>query len=383
MESRSKEGLNKEFFNYYLNSSLPSMRSGLLFTCGLFIIFAILNQFLFPDTPKQLYYFRFGLILPFMLISVLVIYIKALRNHLHLTYIIINLCISLIIFFVGATSSTDQVGYRYYFAWVMLVIIGLCTFYRLQYRTLLIIGGVQLLAYILATLVNGNYHSEPIQFVNNLFFVLSMGSLGFFMTYTIEKLNWKNFLHQKAVSDNYKKLVLEMKERKEAEAALLQSENLYQNTLNSIPDWIYVIDEDFRFVMLNSSLHEEHLRQGFPVNCIGKKINRVYPYISSSTLDEMNMVFRTGKILIGEQKLDLGNKTIYGETRKVPIFKDNKVIQVMTIFRDRSKEKEVEELKLKNAEQKEIMLREIHHRCLLYTSPSPRDRQKSRMPSSA
>ena len=26
---------------------------------------------------------------------------------------------------------------------------------------------------------------------------------------------------------------------------------------------------------------------------------------------------------------------------------------------------------------------ELHHVCLLYTSPSPRDRQKSRMPSSA
>ena len=48
--------------------------------------------------------------------------------------------------------------------------------------------------------------------------------------------------------------------------------------------------------------------------------------------------------------------------RKVPIYKDHEVIQVMTILRDRSKEKEVEELKHKNAEQKEIMLREIHHR---------------------
>jgi two-component sensor histidine kinase len=34
----------------------------------------------------------------------------------------------------------------------------------------------------------------------------------------------------------------------------------------------------------------------------------------------------------------------------------------MTIMRDRSKEKEIEELKQKNIEQKEIMLKEIHHR---------------------
>ena len=41
------------------------------------------------------------------------------------------------------------------------------------------------------------------------------------------------------------------------------------------------------------------------------------------------------------------------------------------------KAKEAEELKAKEAE------KEIKKTCLLYTSPSPRDRQKSRMPSSA
>jgi len=362
MGNRSKEGLNKEFRDYYLNSSLPRMRLGLLLTCVLFLVFALINHFLFPDAPGQVYFLRFGIIVPFMLISVLVMYIKALRNHLHFIYIVLNFLICIVIFLIGATSSIGQNGYEYYFAWVMLVIIGLFIFYRLQFRTLLIIGGLQLLAYLLATLVNGNYLANPSLYINNLFFVVSMFSLGFFMTYIIEKLNWKNFLHQKAVSDNYKKLVLEMKERKDVEAALLQSEHLYQNTLNSIPDWIYVIDEEFRFVMFNSSLQEEHARQGYPVNCVGKKIHQIYPFISSETLEELKLVFRTGEIHLGEQKVDLGKKTIYGETRKVPIFKDKRVIQVMTILRDRSKEKEVEELKLKNAEQKEIMLREIHHR---------------------
>lgn len=362
MEIRSKQGLDKEFLNYYLNSSLPSMRAGLLFTLVLFIIFAILNQFFFPNSKEHVYYIRFGIILPFLLLSVLVMYLPSFRNHLHKIYLIINLCICLVVFLVGIYSSPNQKGYEYYFAWVMLVIIGLNTFYRLEFKILLLVSGIQILAYITATLMNHTYQASPGMYVNNLFFVLSMASLGFFMTYTIEKLNWKNFIHQKTVSENYKKLLAEMKERKEVEAALMRSEELYQSTLNSIPDWIYVIDEDFRFVMLNNSLRSEHLRQGFPHDSIGKKITRVYPYISPETLEELKFVFRTGKILNGEQELDLGNKTIYAETRKVPIFKDQKVVQVMTIVRDKSKEKEVEELKLKNAQQKEIMLREIHHR---------------------
>ena len=38
---------------------------------------------------------------------------------------------------------------------------------------------------------------------------------------------------------------------------------------------------------------------------------------------------------------------------------------------------------LRILEEMQVPLNRIHHLCLLYTSPSPRDRQKSRMPSSA
>jgi two-component sensor histidine kinase len=182
------------------------------------------------------------------------------------------------------------------------------------------------------------------------------------MSYILQNINWKNFLHQKALSSNYKKLLLESKERVTAETALRNSEIQLHDILDSIPDWIYVVDENFRFVMLNSSLKAEHLRQGFLEDCIGKKITKVYPFISKKTLEELEIVFKTGQILIGEQNFELIDKKIYGETRKVPIFRDHKVVQVVTILRDRSREQEVNELKIKNIEQKEIMLREIHHR---------------------
>jgi two-component sensor histidine kinase len=47
---------------------------------------------------------------------------------------------------------------------------------------------------------------------------------------------------------------------------------------------------------------------------------------------------------------------------KVPIVKDGHVIKVALMIRDRSKEKELNELRKKNIEQKEVLLREIHHR---------------------
>ena len=66
--------------------------------------------------------------------------------------------------------------------------------------------------------------------------------------------------------------------------------------------------------------------------------------------------------MISERKVKLNGKTLFCELIKVPVFQDQKVIKVITVIRDRSKEKEIEVLKQKSADEKEILLREIHHR---------------------
>jgi len=362
MEGRSKKELNREFYQYYLESSLQSMRYGLVFTTVLFLVFAFISALFFPDNTEREYYLRFGIAIPFIIFSIAVTYIKPLKKHLNLIYIVVNILLCFSIFIIGVTSKPAQKGYEFYYAWVMLTIIGFFIFYRLSFRALIMIGGLQLFAYILATILNGTFHANPMLYVNNLFFIVAMSSLGFFLTYLIQNLNRKNFIHQKALSENNKKLLSEIKERRRAEEDHNRVARQYEETLDSIPDWIYVVDEDKRFVILNTALKEEHLRQGFWIDCRGKKITGEYPLISVNTISHIGKVFETGMILISEENFQLSDKTIYAETRMVPVFKDRKVVQVITIIRDRSKEKEVEELKVRNNEQKEVMLREIHHR---------------------
>ncbi|MEI7499995.1 MAG: histidine kinase dimerization/phosphoacceptor domain -containing protein [Bacteroidota bacterium] len=362
MNEISRKDLNKEFQDHYLMSSLLSIRLGLFLTLFLFFCFAISDVLFFPNTPEQNFYIHFLIILPVLIISVIVTYIRSMYKWVHLIYIIMNLEVGLALFYFAITTKPSNEGLEYYYSWVMLVVIGLFTFYRLQFITLISIGVFQVVAFVIASIYNGTYLQTPFVFFNNLFFILAIYIIGFLMAFMFRKLNWKNFLHTKVLSNNYRKLSLEIEERKQVEKSLQQSESLYINTLNSIPDWIYVVDRELRFVILNSSLQEEHLRQGFPINCIGKKITKIYPYIPSSTIDEINHIFSSGEIITGEQQFFLRDKTIYGETRKVPIFKDNIVIQVMIIMRNRSKEKEIEALKQKNIDQKETMLREIHHR---------------------
>lgn len=362
MSIGSRRELKREFQQHHLISSLTSMRLGFLVTLILFSFFMIFNRIFYPDAPEGQFYNRLWIMVPMLILCIGVSYIKPLYKNLNTIYFILNTILSFGIFIIGYRSEFLEKGYDFYYAWVMLVIIGLFSFFRVRFLDLVVLGIMQVLSYAFGTLLNGTFSANKFIFFNNLFFVLAIYSIGFLMAYAIRNLSWKNFLHQRALSNNYKKLLKEIEEKNLAENELKHSEILYHNTLNSIPDWIYVVDKELRIVLINSALESEHQRQGYPADTLGKKLIRVYPYIPQSTLDEIRHVFSTGETVVGEQKFFLRDKSIFGETHKVPIFKGDEVVQVMTILRDRSKAKEVEELKQRNAEQKEVMLREIHHR---------------------
>ena len=362
MGNQSEKDLQKEFQDFFMISSLPAMRIGLLLTLVMFSGFAVFNTIFFPNSPEQLYYMRFWIISPAMVLSILITYIKPLQKWLHLVYIILNTFVCLALFYVGVNSDLSQKGSEYYYAWVMLVIIGLFVFYKMPFLTIVIIGLFQIIAFAIANILNHTLANKPFIFFNNLFFVIAIYSIGFMMAYMFRALNWKNFLHQKALSKNNLHLLQEIQERKQAVEAFQRSEIQYHNTIDSIPDWIYVVDRQFSIVIINSSLNEGQHGSGHPVDVVGKHILDIFPFATDSTIKELQHVFDHGEVLLTEHKMSFHGADIFMEIRKVPIFKDKEVIQVMTILRDRSKEREVEVLKQKNAEQKEIMLREIHHR---------------------
>ena len=150
--------------------------------------------------------------------------------------------------------------------------------------------------------------------------------------------------------------------RKQTEEALRRSEIEYRDTLDSLPDWIYVVDKQYKIVMFNAALKSELARHGFLNDCIGQKIMECFPFISRQTIEETERVFNSGLGSVGEQDFIMNGKTLHVEITAVPILKDNKTDKVILVIRDRSKEKENEELKRRNADQKEVLLREIHHR---------------------
>jgi PAS domain S-box-containing protein len=156
-------------------------------------------------------------------------------------------------------------------------------------------------------------------------------------------------------------VIQDITEQMQIREALSLSEIEHRNTLDALPEWIYVVDENRCFVMLNAPMKEELQRLGLS-DRIGKPVVTGYPLITNKTIVAIDEVFSSGIPLISEEHILLSDKKLFAEIRIVPIFKNSRVEKVVTLIRDRSREKEVEELKQKNTEQKEILLREIHHR---------------------
>lgn len=220
MNREERKKLNKEFLDFYLFSSIPSMRWGLIVNLLLFLVFAAVNELILPDVEELHYFIRFGVITPFFLVAILVLYFRKFRPYLSTIFIIVNTLLCITIFLVGISSDTNEWGYRYYYAWVMLMTIGLYTFYRLRFLTLVSLGVLQLVAYILANILNHSFGNHLIMAMNNLFFIIGTAILGFFIAFTFQRLNKMNFLHQKALDSQYKRVLSEFNEKAAMEVEL-------------------------------------------------------------------------------------------------------------------------------------------------------------------
>lgn len=362
MDAKSKKSLEKEFVEYHLKASIPIMRMGLILTLCLFIINASINEALFPGSVFVKFFLRFGIIIPYLLISIGLISIKPLQKSLNTSLTIVNLFVAIAIFSIGVFTNVHLKAYHFYYTWVGLVIVGIFTFYRIRFRNLLLIGSILLLTYILAIIFNKSYEDDPEVFISELLFVISMTSVGFFIALIFEKKNWKNFMQQKELSANFVALQNEMDKKEFAEIALVQSQQKYHDAIDANPDMVFVIDMDMRIVLVNAAFREWDRNYKKHQELSGNRFSDLYPELYDCFFEKMDLVISTGNSYICESKYSINGDIRFIEIRKVPILSNKKIVQVMIIFRDVSKRKEFEQLKLRNAEQKEIMLREIHHR---------------------
>ena len=133
------------------------------------------------------------------------------------------------------------------------------------------------------------------------------------------------------------------KKVEERTAQLFESEKQYRTTIDSIRDGIYVIDSEFRIILLNKKLLRWMNYLGLNNDVIGKSIFDVFPFLSSEEKKEYRQVFETGKFINTEMRIDFKDEEYILEVRKTPVFEGEKVIRVVSILHDVTKSKKAEQ----------------------------------------
>ena len=108
MINAEKKQQEKESQNFLMHSSVPQMKTGMWVTLALFILFRLITLIFFGDSLTNHYFLRFGAIIPFILVTLAVLYLQSLQKWLRSLLTMITLVSGLAIFFVGALTKMSN-----------------------------------------------------------------------------------------------------------------------------------------------------------------------------------------------------------------------------------------------------------------------------------
>ncbi|MFN4226903.1 MAG: PAS domain-containing protein [Candidatus Ratteibacteria bacterium] len=108
----------------------------------------------------------------------------------------------------------------------------------------------------------------------------------------------------------------------------------YEKIFDILPEAIHIIDREFKILYFNKVFEKWNKNLGLETNVIGKNLFDVFPFLSENIKEEYEKVFNTGEILVTNEKSLISGKEIITETRKIPIFENEKVVNVVTFIRE-------------------------------------------------
>ncbi len=134
----------------------------------------------------------------------------------------------------------------------------------------------------------------------------------------------------------------DISERKRAEEAMYESEKYYRETINAMGDWILVVDPDLRIVLFNEAFMQVSRELGLTTDVIGRTPMGIFPFLPETLSDEYGWVFENKKVLITQETTKAGGREFVTESRKIPLFKEGRIVRVVSVIRDITESKRLE-----------------------------------------
>ena len=129
---------------------------------------------------------------------------------------------------------------------------------------------------------------------------------------------------------------------------LSREEELYRTTVNSLNDWIFVIDDQYNLVFVNKTLKDLFIKNGIVIDLIGKNIKENFTFINDETFELYKNVFANATEEISESEYYVFGNKYFSQLKIYPITRENNVIRIVTTIHDYTKLKLIEDEMRKN-----------------------------------
>jgi PAS domain S-box-containing protein len=136
-------------------------------------------------------------------------------------------------------------------------------------------------------------------------------------------------------------------DRKQSEYLFRESEDLYQVVLDAITDAVTVVDTHLTLLLANDAFIAWCEELGLETDVVGRDLFSVLPFLPPAARQQYERVIRTGRPLTSDRSLRFGDRNVTLREIRIPIFDNGEVARVITIARDITAQREVEDLKSK------------------------------------
>jgi len=194
--------LEKEYLSLYFSKSIRHVRLSLLLAIFIYSIFGVLDHWIVPEVRNDLWFIRFALFCPYVILTYLFSYTKKFEKYMQLSIFLVVLFAGIGI--IAMILIAPYPGNYSYYAGLILVFLYGYTFFKLRFIWATFAGWAIVIAYEFAAIFLTNTPIEIL--INNNFFFLSGNFIGMIAGYSIEFYSRRDFLYTRLLEDEKKKV---------------------------------------------------------------------------------------------------------------------------------------------------------------------------------
>jgi PAS domain S-box-containing protein len=126
----------------------------------------------------------------------------------------------------------------------------------------------------------------------------------------------------------------QISDRRRTEEELRNTEQRYRTTIDSMAEFIHVVDPELRILLLNRTGREWLAGLGVTDEMVGRNVFEAFPFLDERVREEYRRAFAGEGTLITRERNTVGGREVETETRKIPIVEGRRVARVVTVIRD-------------------------------------------------